>query len=258
MGMLDRIKKRQIDGFKDFVINMETTGGPTRVQIFTAGVLEDPLYMNWVMKNIKTFDDFLKINSDDIAKVLNNQDQILPLFAKCMFGLPEERLMDLESIVPKHLSRIKDELSYLKEVTPTEREGAKNYIMKLVRKLQLEERIQGFSWNLPPQDIYYPKQIKDGGIKIYFESGTLAAEGEYLKGKRIGFWKHNYDNGSILAEGDYLDGLKNNVWVFYYSNGNIKAQGKYRSDLKHGTWKEWDRGGQLTEVEYNEGVKKTK
>lgn len=258
MGMLDRIKRRQIDGFKDFVINMETTGGSTRGQIFTAGVLEDPIYMNWVMKNIKTFDDFLQISSDDIEKVLTNQDQILPLFAKCVFDFPQEKLLELESTIPRLIGRLKDELSFISEVTPQEREGARYYILKLVRKLQIEERIYGFPWNLPPQEIYYPKVIKDGSVKIHFESGVLAAEGEYLKGKRTGFWHHNYETGKILAEGDYIDGLKNNVWVFYYSNGNIKAQGKYRGDLKHGLWKEWSRNGELTEIEYDEGVKVVK
>lgn len=255
MGMLDRIKRRQIDGFKDFVINMETTGGVKRGQIFTAGVLEDPLYMNWVMKNIKTFDDFLKISTEDIEKVLSSQDQILSLFAKCIFGINPEQQRELEGIIPRFFNKVKDELSYLSEVSPAEREGAKYYIMKVVRKMQLEERVFGFQWQLPPQDIYYPKQFKDGLHKIYFENGTIAAEGEYLKGKRVGFWKHNYDNGTLLAEGDYSDGLKSNVWVFYYSNGNIKSQGKYRADLKHGTWKEWDRQGTVNDIEYNDGVR---
>lgn len=254
--MLDRIKRRQNDGFKEFVINMETTGGQTRGQIFTAGVLEDPVFMSYVMKNIRTFDDFLELDSDDIESVLTSQEQIITLFAKSLFGADEKKIMGLESVIPRLLSKLKDELSYLKDVSPMEKEGAKYYILKIVRKFQIEEKIHGFKWDLPPQDVYYPKQIKDGDGEIYFESGVLAAKGAYLKGRRMGPWVHNYDSGKVLAEGDYNDGLKQGVWVFYYSNGNIKAQGKYREDLKHGLWKEWDREGKLTEVEYNEGVKK--
>lgn len=254
--MLDRIKKRQIDGFKEFVINMETTGGLARGQIFTAGVLEDPVFMSYVMKNIKTFDDFLQLDSDDIDSVLTSQEQILGLFAKCVFGSDESKIMALESTIPRHLSKLKDEISYLKEVTAPEKEGAKFYIMKAVRKMQMEEKIRGFHWNLPPQDVYYPKTYKDGHARIHFESGVLAAEGNFSKGRRMGSWRHNYDVGNILAEGDYSEGLKTGVWVFYYSNGNLKAQGKYKSDLKHGLWKEWDRSGVMSEVEYNEGVRK--
>lgn len=256
MGMLDRIKKRQNDGFKEFVINMETTASLTRGQIFTAGVLEDPVFMSYVMKNIRTFDDFMNLDSDDIDSVLSSQDQIMTLFAKCMHGSDEQKIMSLESTIPRLMSRFKDELSYLKDVPQQEKDGARFYIMKVVRKLQMEEKINGFSWKLPPQDVYYPKAHKDGKTKIHFESGVIAAEGEYSKGKRSGQWRHNYETGQVLAEGDYSDGLKSGVWVFYYSNGNIKAQGKYRADLKNGVWKEWDRSGGMTEVEYNEGVRK--
>lgn len=254
--MLDRIKRRQIDGFKEFVINMETTAGTSRAQIFTAGVLEDPIFMSYVMKNIRTFDDFLELDSGEIDSVVKSQDQILGLFAKCVFGSDESKIMALESSIPRHMSRLRDELSYLKEVSPSEREGARFYIMKVVRKLQQEEKIHGFHWRLPPQDVYYPKVMKDGLSKLLFENGALAAEGEYFKGKRLGFWKHFYDVGVLLAEGDYSDGLKVGVWVFYFSNGNLKAQGKYKSDLKHGVWKEWDRSGVMNETEYYEGVKK--
>ena len=253
--MLDRIKRRQLDGFKEFVINMETTGAQTRGQIFTAGVLEDPLFMSWVMKNIRTFDDFLELDSDDIDTVLGSQEQILGIFAKCLFGSDEAKIMSMESVIPRFFSRVKDELSYIKELTPSEKEGARYYILKAARKLQIEERIHGFSWKLPPQDIFYPKVHKDGKGTVHFENGNLAAEGQYSKGKRLGYWRHNYDTGQILAEGDYLDGFKAGVWVFYYSNGAIKAQGKYVDDLKHGLWKEFDRNGTLTEVEYKEGVK---
>ena len=256
MGMLDRIKKRQIDGFKEFVINMETTGFQSRAQIFTAGVLEDPVFMNYVMKNLKTFDDFLELDSDDIEAVLTSQEQVMTLFAKCLYDSGPSQLSKMESTIPRFVSKLKDEISYLKDVPVPEREGAKFYILKLVRKFQMEEKIQGFRWSLPPQDLFYPKQYKDGDQKIYFENGVLAAQGGYLKGKRTGFWKHNYDTGKLLAEGDYSDGFKSGTWVFYYSNGNLKAQGKYKLDLKHGRWKEWDRNGNQSEVEYQEGVRK--
>jgi hypothetical protein len=256
MGMLDRIKKKQIEGFKEFVINMETTAPITRQQIFTAGVLEDPIFMSYVMKNIRTFEHFVELDSDDIDTVLSSQEQIMGLFAKCLFGSESSKIMAFESIIPRLFSRLKDELSYLKEVTPQEREGAKYYILKLIRKFQMEEKIHGFPWKLPPQDVYYPKVFKDGPAKITFENGIVAAEGLYLKGRRMGSWRHNYDTGSILAEGDYFDSHKSGIWVFYYSNGGIKSQGKYKDDLKNGLWKEWDRNGNLTETEYNEGVKK--
>jgi antitoxin component YwqK of YwqJK toxin-antitoxin module len=256
MGMLDRIKKRQLDGFKEFVQNMEITSFQKRAPIFSAGVLEDPLLMEWVMKNIKTFDDFLGLPSEEIDHVLQSQEQMIQLFAKCMHGPDEEKIADIEAIVPKLMLKIKDELFYLKEVSSQEKAAAKLYILKTTRKLQMEEKIQGFSWKLPPQDVFNPKTYEDGPTQIMFETGVLAAAGEFSKNKRCGAWRHNYETGKIFAEGDYLDGLKIGAWLFYYGNGQLKAEGKYKSDLKHGPWKEWDRSGVLTEIVYIDGVKK--
>jgi antitoxin component YwqK of YwqJK toxin-antitoxin module len=256
MGMLDRIKKRQINGFKDFVISMETSSGQKRGQIFMAGVLEDPIFMSYVMKNIKSFDDFLKLDSEEIDAVLSSQEQILTLFAKYLHGSPQEILTSFETTIPRLISRLKDELSYLSQVTTSEKEGAKFYIMKVTRQLQMEEKIHGFSWRLPPQDVYYQKQLKDGQSTISFENGVVAAEGLLIKGRRMGEWKHFYENGKLLAQGDYFDSLKAGEWSFYYSNGDLKSRGKYKADEKHGLWREYDRNGTLSEVEYVEGFRK--
>lgn len=254
--MLDRIKRRHFEGFKEFVLNMETTGLIKRQQILMAGILEDPVFMSYVMRNVKTFEDFLNLPSDEIDTVLSNQDQLIGVFAKCLVGLPEDKLLSVSSGVPKFSSKLKDEISYLKEITPAEKEGAKYYIMKVVRKLQMQESIHGFNWDLPPQDLFHPKVLKDGKSQIFFETGVLAAEGDVSRGKRNSFWKHFYDSGKLMAEGEYVDGLKSGVWVYYYGNTNIKSQGRYRADLKQGQWKEWDRAGNVTQSEYNEGVKK--
>lgn len=253
--MLDRIKKRQFDGFKEFVINMETTGTNSRQQIFLAGILEDPVYMTYVMKNLYTFENFLDLPSDEIDSVLKLQEQMLGVLAKSIFGSPEDQISQLGSIIPKYISKLKDELSYLKEVTPSEKEGARNYILKVVRKLQQQETIRGFPWKMPPQDLFYPKVFKDGRAQLFFESGVLAAEGNIVKGKRSGQWKHFYDTGKILGEGEYVEGHKLGIWIFYFGNGNLKAKGKFKVDQRQGTWKEWDRAGNETEVEYKEGVK---
>lgn len=254
--MLDRIKKRQFVGFKEFVLNMETSGHLSRQQILMTGILEDPVFMTYVMKNVRTFDDFVNLPSDEIDTIIKTQDQIVGVLAKCFFGCPPNEIAAFESMIPKHVSRFKDELSYLKEVTPSEKEGAKYFILKLVRKLQMQETIQGFAWRLPSQDVFHPKTFKDGKTEIYFESSILAAEGDILRGKRVNDWKHFYDSGKLMAKGEYEDGLKVGVWVFYFGNGSIKAQGSYKLDLKHGIWKDWDRAGVLTETEFIEGAKK--
>ncbi|HLT22880.1 MAG TPA: hypothetical protein VKZ84_05535 [Bacteriovoracaceae bacterium] len=251
MGMLDRIKKKQLNGFKEFVQNMEITSSSKRIHIFMTGVLEDPIYMNWVMKNIKNFSHVLELSSEDLEAVLMFQEQMVGIFAK---SIAKEDIDPL-SLLPRLGNRVRDELSYLGDLSPQEIDSARFYMIKMTRKLQMEEKITGFNWLLPPQDVFFNKHIKDGKEQIFFDNGNLAAEGEYAKAKRIGYWRHNYDTGKILAEGEYLDGLKVGTWVFYYGNGEIKSQGKYMHDQKHGTWQEWDRNGVMTEIKYREGVR---
>lgn len=254
MGMLERIKKKQLDGFREFVISLETTSIQSRGQIFTSGVLEDPMFMSWVMKNIRTFEDFMKLPGDEIERVLLSQENIINVFVKTIEDKAAGQTF-IETTIPKLLSRIKDELEYVSDVTPDQRMSARSHIMKVTRKMQMSEEIMGFRWQLPPMDIFYAKNYKDGLTEITFDSGVMAAKGMMEKNHRVGPWVHYYDNGRILAQGDYLQGDKTGEWVFFYSNGKERARGKYLADLRHGVWKEWDREGQLSEVHYTEGVR---
>jgi hypothetical protein len=254
MGMLERIKKKQLEGFREFVINLETTSQQSRGQIFTSGLLEDPMYMSWVLKNIRTFDDFMKLPGDEIEKVLSSQENILNVFVRALDN-KETVTPVLETAVPKLMARIRDEWEYVTDVSPDSRVSARSHIMKTARKLQMSENIMGFRWQLPPMEIFYSKTYKDGLTEICFDSGVLAAKGVMEKNRRIGLWVHYYDNGRILAQGDYHEGQKVGEWTFFYSNGKERASGKYIGDLRHGMWKEWDREGKLSDVEYTEGVR---
>jgi hypothetical protein len=255
MSMLDRIKKRRYDGFKEFVVNIETTSSANRQHIFLNGVLEDPIFMSEVMKNIRNLEDFLNLPTHEISSVFQTQDQLIKIFAKCVFGWSAEKLVSLERVIPKYVSNIREELSYLNDVSNVDRESSIGFLLKTVRNLQAKELIAGFPWKLPPQDIFNPKIYVDGPVQITFESGLLAAEGPIFRGKRVSSWKHYYDSGQLLAEGEYSDGLKSGLWTHYYINGSKRSEGKYVGDLKHGQWKEWDRSGDLREINYVEGVK---
>ena len=254
MGMLERIKKRQFDGFKEFVLNLETSAVKSRNHILSLAILEDPVFMTYVIKNIRTFDDFMKLPTYEIEAVLSHQDQILTLFAKCFFGMPEESVLSLQTITPKYFARIKDEFSYLKDLNLIESESAKFHIIKLVRKLQTDDQIAGFFWHLPPLNIFQLKSHQDGPAEIYFESGILAAQGSYLKSKREGHWKHFYDTGNLFAKGDYENGLKTGEWTYYFKNGEPKARGLFNEDLRHGLWTEWDRSGLAQINTFKSGV----
>lgn len=255
MGMLDRIKKKQFEGLKEFVQSMEITAPSKRGQIFTAGVLEDPIFMGWVMKNIKTFNEVLNLPSAELRQVVMNQAQTFSVFVKAISKLSPEKMSEVEGSLPELVSQIRDELSYHQGISDQEVDSAKYHILKVARKLQYDERINGFSWNLPPQDVFFAKTHRDGVGEIYFETSVLAAKGEYFKNRRSGEWTHFYETGKVLAQGEYKDGLKVGLWTFYYGDGKMKSQGMYLNDSRHGIWNEWDRFGVCSEVQFQEGVK---
>lgn len=256
MSMLERIKKRQWDGLKDFVESIEVTGATQRQQIMMNGILEDPIFMRWVTRNVRSFDDFLNLSSDEVDKVVRASDAMLTVIAKALPVADEEELQKFAPCFPRVFGKLRDEISYLKDVPLPERESAQFFVLKTVRKLQREEAISGFQWQLPPQEVFHEKSsVKEGTLTITFEDGTVALEGEVLRGKRIGIWRHYYDNGRLLAEGNYQEGVKAGPWRFYFGNGELRSEGKYLNDLRHGAWKEYDRNGGVRTSEWSEGKK---
>lgn len=253
--MLERIKKKRLVGFKEFVESLEISTRDKRSQIMMLGILEDPIFMGHVMKNIKTFDDVLKLPGSELETLLLSHDQMLSQFAKCFDPSNPDLIKSIKSELPRVGAKFEDELTYTKDISEQERGAAKYFLVKSVRKLQAQDSIIGFRWDLPANDIFFPKNYTDGYWMIEFDSKVLAAEGEIFKNKKIGPWKHYYDNGKLLGEGTYYDGFKVGSWNFYYANGALKSQGKYSMDSKVGIWKEYDRSGKITEVEYKDGAK---
>ncbi len=253
--MLERIKKRQYVGFKEFVINLETTNLKNRIHIVNLAILEDPVFMTYALKNMKSYEDIILLPSFELEKIFNGNDQIVTLFAKSLVGSSDQHLINLKNVLPHYFKKISDEFNYLNGISSTEIEGARLHLIKIVRKLQLEEQINGFSWRLPPLEIFNLKIPNEGLNQIFFETGILAAEGLIFKTKREGDWKHFYETGKLFAQGEYSDGLKSGCWTYYFGDGSLRSRGFYNDDLKQGVWLEWDKNGEVTEAHYKDNLK---
>lgn len=254
MGMLERIKKKQFDGFREFVESMEVTPAQQRSQILLSGILDDPVFMKWVTHNIRGFRQFLDLPSDELSQVLGSNESLITILAKALEDRSTESLQRLAPNFPRYYTKLKEEVEVCPKVSTSERESAQFLLLKTVRKMQKQELIQGFRWELPPPEVFRDRPVyKDGMQRINFENGTLAAEGEFLKNKRIGLWKHFYDDGKLLALGTYVEDRKHGKWQFFYGNGSPRAEGNYRHDQRHGDWSEWDRDGVQRLSEWTEG-----
>lgn len=227
----------------------------SRYSIVVTGILEDPAYMQWVTRNMKSFEQFLEFTSDDIEQVMRSNDSMMMMLARAMKNLDWEKYSPNFS---RFQGKLKDEIGYLTEVSPAEQEKAQFFILKAVRKMQREEKIQGFSWELPDQVIFHAPQFpKEGVVQLKFIDGSIAAEGEVLKGKRIGVWKHFYETKKLLAQGTYQEDLKEGLWTFFYANGEKRSEGRFLSDSRHAEWKEWSRTGELSLSQWTDGKRES-
>lgn len=62
--------------------------------------------------------------------------------------------------------------------------------------------------------------------KEYYVNGNLSGEGQVIDGSREGSWKLYYDTGEILAEVNFIEGVMNGEIVKYHKNGQIKSEGR--------------------------------
>lgn len=87
------------------------------------------------------------------------------------------------------------------------------------------------------KQLYYDKNGNIQKAEIYSEIGYKVAEGKMdTLGNRQGKWKLYYDDGSILAEGSYLDNKKTSNWIYYFQNGKIFEKGSYVNNLANAEW----------------------
>ncbi len=255
MGMLSRIKRKELEGFKEFVTNLETTTEARRKEIIQVAVLEDPIYMSWVIKNITTAEEVVKLSSDQIEKIINNLPSGLLVMAKAFFNTPELTYLKEQVISRYMVADFNDYLASITTLKRAEQEGAQFLIMKVMRSLQAKEDIYGPIWQLPPVELMREDKMQSvtGFKEIKFDNGAIAAKGHMIKNHRHGEWHHFFENGKLMAKGTYDQGQKVGTWSFWYLNGKTKAEGSFKNDSKHGPWNEYDHEGNMVVAEYEEG-----
>lgn len=73
------------------------------------------------------------------------------------------------------------------------------------------------------------------------EGGTLGARGQKVRlpNQRIvktGNWQMYYEDGTLRAEGPYRDDLRDGPWVYFADNGNKESEGEYAAGKRVGPW----------------------
>lgn len=112
------------------------------------------------------------------------------------------------------------------------------------------------------QDVLLSEGIIDnygtyiGPWKIYYPTGELKEEGEYVNGVKEGEWRYYYKNGSLEQKGKYVKSKIHGTWVWFYENNKKHREESYRFGKEEGITTEYDSVGNIiTKGEYLAGLK---
>jgi len=86
-------------------------------------------------------------------------------------------------------------------------------------------------------EIYtYKDDIKDGEFFLKDSLGKILSQGNFLKGKKIGKWKHFniISNDLQYHEGEYNQEGRNGEWIQYKSKDSVLLRFNYLNGLLHG------------------------
>lgn len=78
-------------------------------------------------------------------------------------------------------------------------------------------------------------------------------DGEYVDGKKHGYWTTYYANGNKMSEGEYKQGVKEGLWILYHSNGNKKSEATFVNGKYTGLYTSYHENGKRRwQGSYNE------
>lgn len=100
----------------------------------------------------------------------------------------------------------------------------------------------------------------EGKRSVFYPSGNIAEETNYVKGIRQGAYKKYTDNGIVLEEASYKNGEFDGLAIYKDPFDSVVAQGKYVNGKKKGIWKFYEEGKLVSEenMSYPKKAKKTK
>ena len=238
MGILNRIRRKEAEGFREFVCSLETTYKNKRKDIFQAGVLDDAAYMIWISQNMLNMKRISDLPEEELEKVIIELPNPVEVLCKALFKMPEIEEVVIKKLPQSITRKYAEEKGFIEKLTLNEHEGAQFFIYQEARKLQETGGLPSLKWSYPPQDLLINQKVNvDSGVWAnYYEGGEVSAKGSMKNFMREGPWEHFYEDGSLRAKGMYSKGKKTGPWKFWKSNGDILAEGVYSEDERAGEW----------------------
>jgi len=94
-------------------------------------------------------------------------------------------------------------------------------------------------------------------VQLFYESGNIESDGNYLNGKKDGLWTFYNDDNDYWSQGNFLEGKKVGLWKFYYDiDSTLEQKGRYLNGKKDGIWESFYKSGQIYQSgNYENGYK---
>ncbi|MBN2669593.1 MAG: toxin-antitoxin system YwqK family antitoxin [Bacteroidales bacterium] len=111
---------------------------------------------------------------------------------------------------------------------------------KLIMEVNYEDNESGYAklyyddGTLLAEGHYIQKNIKDGLWKFYGTDGKLVVETNYEKGIINGKQTKYYRNGNKMEEIDLINGKKDGLWTRYFENGKERMKARMINDKRNG------------------------
>lgn len=254
MNILAKYKKMGHEGFKNFVFNLESLENSKMKTIILATQLEDPVYMEWIEKNITPFSAVLSLTQDELFLILGEIKSAERILVAAFHSSPEQDHF-LNNLLPlPYASRYKEEVESIGTgtISKVQNLDARRQLLVKMRELQESRGIKSAKWQYPKEEILCGAHCRPpltGPFELKYENGKAALIGKYERKMREGLWLHYYSNGQKLAEGIYIREEKNGDWSFYDNTGKCTQKGRYINDSKTGIW-EYQIGNEIKKIDH--------
>ena len=101
----------------------------------------------------------------------------------------------------------------------------------------------------------YSSGKKSGVCKLFYPSGEVLEESEWIDGVQQGKYRAFFQNGKPFLECIYKEGQRNGFCISFYPSGTMEVEAFYKNDLPEGEWKYFSENNQLRfTLQYSNGI----
>lgn len=94
--------------------------------------------------------------------------------------------------------------------------------------------------------LYYNNTGEHVRAREFYQSGKIAAEGNYINSRRDSTWVYySFYSGSVTSRESYCKDVRDGLMINYYPNGDVSEKIEWKNGKKSGIWEQYFMGNVL-------------